>query len=205
MGQHSRLKRAYLYIIKESLYFRRAVLLQPLTKPGNQKAYSQVGLWVNIASLFVSMVCSCSFFRALLSYRDTTEPFCLYISMGKLVPLFFGILLLGSFLYSFLFSFTFIESGYITSYSMSTTFPITIVGKALQLYFTEHIWPIGCLTFLLSGIVSSLFIIINRTKRIKGYYTFWCIFTGCTLVQILMHITSDSSIFGVLVLGRFKM
>ncbi|KAI5165852.1 hypothetical protein NEIRO03_0838 [Nematocida sp. AWRm78] len=209
MDEGSTLKKTYSYILKESIYFRRAVLLKPLTKPGYATAYSQVGLWINIAFLFLSMLCSCSLYKTLAGYTtyniEDGRSVTIYICLGQLVPVFFVMLLFSGIIYSLLFNFTLVESGYVISYSMSTTLPAILIGKSAQLYFKNYLWPINSLVFVLSGVISSIFIIVNSKKKMKGYFKSWCIFIGCTIMQIAMHISGDSSIFGVLHIWKFSL
>ncbi|KAI5193067.1 hypothetical protein NEMIN01_2396, partial [Nematocida minor] len=166
--QPTQLKKTYSYIVRESIYFRRALLLQPLTTPGCEKRYTPTGMAFNIFSLFVSMVVSSSCYKTLFSFSQPkllpVYKFVIYICIGRMIPLFSFVMCLGTIIYLCLFSFTLLESGYIITYSLSTTFPIALIGKSMQLYFTSHIEIIGALIFLINGVVSTIFILANRSK-----------------------------------------
>ncbi|KAH9387494.1 uncharacterized protein NEMAJ01_2390, partial [Nematocida major] len=187
---------AYRYVLSESLYFRRAVLLQPLTPLGSDKKYTFSGLFGNLLCMCASMLASASSYKTLSSY-DGKSPFFLYISMGKGFGLFAAAFLLGVISYSGIFGFSIVESGYVIAYSFSAVLPVGIFGKSLQLYFTGYS-GLGVAVLACSGAVSGFFVWGNSVhkekvgKRILNA-------CSCFAVQLLLSVFSDSEVFGVFV------
>lgn len=208
MNNTVRLRKAYTYIIKETVYFRRALLLRPLTQAGTEKEYTVLGMVFNIITLLLSTVASSTCYRTLSVLRMSSftkeKGIFLYLCIGKMSPFFLLMMGVGGMVYYLLFGYSPLEAGYIVIYSLSATLPISLVGKSAQLLFKENAEIIGGGVLLISGAVSSIFVLANRSQKIKGYFVYSLVISICILIQTVMHIFSDTSTFGVFDIKRVQ-
>lgn len=208
MSSRSCIRKGYAYAVRESLYFRRALFLQPLAYNGAEKEYSPLGMALNVVSLFISMIVSSTCYRTLCHLKDTSfsvvDGLLLHICIGRMAPFFFFVVAAAVLVYYLLLGFSPLESGYVVLYSLSSTLLVAMAGKSIQLCSAKYAETVGGVTLLASGIISSIFVLANRSKQIKGYFLYSAVASVCILVQTIMHILADTSTFGVVEIGRVR-
>ncbi|KAI5190616.1 hypothetical protein NECID01_1057 [Nematocida sp. AWRm77] len=150
-------------------YLKRALCLQALQKPGEEKQYSWKGVSTNMLSLSLLMIANSSVYRTVSSMwsRENKEKICVYLSISARFVLFWIVEAWASFLYQKLYQFTAQESHYVVLYSISAMFPLLIIGKVLFFLVSELSEAsvlVGTLYFL-SAVLSTIFVFANTSRR----------------------------------------
>ncbi|KAI5171527.1 hypothetical protein NEFER03_0849 [Nematocida sp. LUAm3] len=191
-------------ISKELFFAKQALLLRPLSKPGEAQKFTTYGIISNVLYFTFVMIFISSIHIMVILNKE--KEFHFYFGFNLLIFCFWIMVLLSTVIYEYMLGFPFRKSIYVIFYSITTGLPILWLGRIIGIFY-EGVGEWDSLVFwgirIFAAFFGTCFIYANiQERKISGAYKVISLFI-CMFLQLLIILSTEDKKDLLILINKF--